>query len=461
MPQNTSTHYAIVGAGTAGVTAAEAIREIDRKNSLLLINGEDVPPYCRPLIVEVLKGERCFDDVHLRKPEWFTERDISIVTGDPAVKLDTTEKKLELASGRTVRWSRLLIAAGARPAVPRIEGMENVPTFTLYRQADVERLEPHAKPGARALLVGIGLIGLQAMNALTELGVEVVAVELQRKVLPLILDTKAAGYAQKQLERCGVDVRIRTSIKRVRGVNGAGRPYVALTNTGDEVTFDFLVVSTGMRPDFSLLEGTKIESKRGIKVTADMETSVPDVFAAGDVTEYHDWTEGRSDVHGHWVNAYRQGRIAGLRMAGETTTPYDPVYLNSLNVFSLPIITMGSSRVDRPKNADVYVADVPQRPAYTRFVVRGEKLVAATFVNDVNRAGVFQYLMREKKAIGDVVEALFHERLEGMDYLQELHNETIRGDVEWPVSMDLIDRYRKDHSHTRWGAKEKRRDDKK
>ncbi len=456
MSQRTKTHYAIVGAGTAGISAAEAIREIDPKSELLLINGEPFLPYCRPLIVEVLKGERAFEDVHIRKPEWFEQNNVSLITGDPAVKLDTTEKTLELASGRTIEWDQLLIAPGARPATPRIDGIENIPSFTLYRQKDVELLSPYAKPGAKALLVGIGLIGLQATNALSEMGVDVCAVELQRKVLPLILDAKAARYAKQRLEQNGIDTRIRTSVKRVWAANGAKRPYTALTSAGDEVMFDFLVVSTGMRPDFTLIGGSKIETKRGIKVSREMETSVPDVYAAGDVTECHDWTEGRSEIHGHWVNAYRQGRIAGLRMAGEKTVPYDPVFLNSLNVFGLPIITMGSSRVDKPQNADVYVSDVPAREAYTRFVVRDGLLISATFVNDVNRAGVFQNLMREKTHIGDIVQSLFNQELEGMEFLDKHHEKAVRGDVDWPVSMDLIERYQKDHSHTRWGKKEKR-----
>jgi NAD(P)H-nitrite reductase large subunit len=293
------------------------------------------------------------------------------------------------------------------------------------------------------------------MNALNEMGIEIVAIDMQSKVLPLILDSKAAKYAKKQIENQGIDVRLRTAVRQFRRASGTGRPYAAVTRRGTEIDFDFVVIATGMRPDFSLLEDTAIKHKRGIKVNQDMETNVPDVFAAGDVTEFFDWTEGRSDVHGHWVNAYRQGRIAGLRMAGETATPYDPVYLNSLNIFGLPVITMGSSRVDRPKNAKLYLSDIPGRPAYTRFVLRKGLLVAATFVNDVNRAGVFQYLMREKIDINAVAESLFNREQAGMEFLYKHHEVAIHGDVEWPATMDLIDRYQKDHSHTRWGKGDK------
>ncbi|UCH83165.1 MAG: NAD(P)/FAD-dependent oxidoreductase [Candidatus Latescibacterota bacterium] len=462
MPHDIIVRYAIVGAGTAGVTAAEAIREVDPAGELLIINGESYAPYCRPLIIEVLTGERRFDDVHLRGADWYDKRGISLINGDPAVHLDTSDKKVVLSSGRTVMWDKLLIAAGSKPAIPPIDGidLEGLPAFTLYRQTDVEQLRPHARPGAKALLIGIGLIGLQAMNALREMGVDIVAIDLQSKVLPLILDAKAAKYAKKQIEDHGIEVRLRTGVRLIRRANGNGCPYAAMTRRGEEIPFDFTVLATGMKPDFSLINESAIDRKRGIKVNADMETSVPGVFAAGDVTEFYDVTERRSDVHGHWVNAYRQGRIAGLRMAGETATPYDPVYLNSLNIFGLPIITMGSSRVDRPKNAKVYLTDVPGRPAYTRFVLREGRLVAATFVNDVHRAGVFQYLMREKIDISDVASSLFNRELGGMEWLYKHHETAVRGKVEWPATMDLIDRYKKDHSHTRWGDGEKTGDKK-
>ncbi|NIM65354.1 MAG: FAD-dependent oxidoreductase [Candidatus Latescibacteria bacterium] len=457
MSKELKTHYAIVGAGIAGITAAEAIREVDSKRELLLINGEKVAPYCRPLIIELLKGERAFDEVHLRGQNWFEEKNISIITGDPAVRLDAERKRLLLESGSTVEWKKLLIAVGSKPAMPRINGIEDVPAFTLYRQDDIEHIKPRCKPGAKALLIGIGLIGLQAMTSLRELEVDVVAIELKRKVLPLILDEKAAKYAKQKLEQNGIEIHLGTSVKKVWSVNGTGHPYAALTSGGDEIAFDFLVTTTGMKPDFSLINGSTIETNRGIKVSPDMQTSVSDVFAAGDVTQYPNWIEGRVEIHAHWVNAYRQGRIAGLRMAGKISAPYDPVYINSLNVFGLPIITMGASRIDKPKDAEVYVSNAPARPAYRRFVVKGGRLVAATFLNDTNRAGVFQYLMREKVDIGNIAEALFDQKLEGMEFLYKYHDEVIQGNVDWPASMDLIDKYKKDHSHTRWGKVKKRK----
>ncbi len=450
------TRYAIVGAGIAGVSAAEAIREVDPDGRILLINGESISPYCRPLIVEELKGERTFDDIHLRPPGWFEARDISLLTGDPVVRFDTRNKTLDLISGRTVEWERLLLATGSKPAFPPIDGLPDIPHSTLYRHEDVEKLRRLSTPGSRALLVGIGLIGLQAVTALEELGVKVVAVEMMPKVLPMILDARAAGFVQRRLEEKGVDIRTGTSIEKLRSARGDGRSCVALTSGGEEIEFDFLVLAAGMKPDVSLLNGSDIGVGRGITVSPTMETGLPGAFAAGDVTEYDNWIEGRPEVHAHWVNAYRQGRLAGLTMAGGTPDPYEPVYLNSLSVCGLPIITAGASRIDEPEDADVYVSESPARPAYKRFVVRGGRLIAVTLVNDVDRAGVFQYLVREKVDIGRVAQTLFDGGLEGIEFLDRLHEESVRGHVDWPESMDLIKMFRKDHKHTRWGNSRER-----
>lgn len=447
------TKYAIVGAGTAGIAAAEALRGIDPHGDLVMVNGESVPPYCRPLIVELLTGERTEDQILLREQEWFDQRRVTLLSGDPAVGLDPDAKRLTLGSGRTIRWEKLLIATGAQPARPPIDGLSSVPVLSLSCQEDVAKLRPFCRPGAQALLVGVGLIGLQAMGALKALGVELVAIEARSRVLPMILDSEAAKLAQDRLEKNGIDIRVATKLTSVSRAAGDGRGYVALTEAGERIGFDFLVLATGMQPDLALLNGAGIMSERGIIVGESMKTSAADVYAAGDVTQYHNWIEGRAEVHAHWVNAYHQGRVAGVHMAGGKTEPYAPLFLNSLRVFDLPIITMGASRIDNPKGAEVHVALNPTRPAYTRLAVRQGKLIAATFVGDVERAGVFQHLMREQIEVGEVAAALLAQDRTAVEFIRGIHRKSIEGKVDWPTSMDLIQRYRKDHGHTRWGRK--------
>ena len=210
MADNLKSHYVVVGAGIAGISAVEAIRGIDPDRNVTVINGENTPPYCRPLIVDILRGEKSFDEIQLRSADWYKDRDVTLITGDPAVSLDVNAKALALESGRTVSWEKLLLATGSVPSTPPIKGLDTVPSFSLYQEADVESLKAACKPGSKALLAGIGLIGLQAMTSLKELGVDITAVELMPKVLPLILDIKSAEYAKARLEGHGIEIMLPT-----------------------------------------------------------------------------------------------------------------------------------------------------------------------------------------------------------------------------------------------------------
>jgi len=450
-----NSNYVIVGAGNAGISAVEAIRETDPTGEIIVINGENATPYCRPLIVDVLRGEKSFDEIHLRDPGWYDERNIKVITGDPATGLDVGAKSIELKSGKVVSYEKLLIATGSQPFSPPIKGLDDIPAFTLYREDDIEELKAACKPGDKALLAGIGLIGLQAMTSLKELGVEITSVELMPKVLPLILDQKASEYAKARLEEHGIEVITGSGIAEFKKTDVGDHKLVAVTDKCQEIGFDFLLMATGMRPDLALLEGSGIEIDRGIKVSGEMQTNVPGIYAAGDITVFENWIEGEPEIHAHWVNAYHQGRIAGTHMAGGTTEPYQPMFLNSLSIFGLPIITFGASRIDEPADADVYTEENPDRPSYRRFVVKDGKIIAATLINDVHNAGIFQYLAREKVNLTGAAASIFAQDTAGKEFLYRHHEKLVSGEgVDWPESMSLMKWFKKDHAHTRWGKKD-------
>ena len=447
-----STRYAIVGAGIAGIAAIEAIREVDPDGSILLVNGETTEPYCRPLIIEALTGERTPASIALRDEEWYSRHGVTLI-GDRAARLNPSARSLDLASGRAVAFEKLLLATGSVPARPPIPGLDDVPSHSLFSLADVEVLRPLCRPGGKALVLGIGLIGLQGVQALRSLGMDVTAVEMADRVLPLILDGTAAGIAARRMEANGVEVH--TGARIVELLRSDGTQYAARTDGNETLGFDLLVLAAGMRPEAALIEGTGIAMGRGVKVGPTMETTVPGVYAAGDVTEYDDWIEGHAEIHAHWVNAYRQGRVAGLQMAGAEAVKYQPTFLNSLKIFGLPVITLGASRVDETEGMEVHIDDAGEREAYRRFLVRDGQLVAATFVGDVDEAGMIQHLMKERIDVSGVAQSIFEKGLEGMEFLADLRSDEVRGDVEWAASMDQIDRYKKDMKRTRWGGEKK------
>jgi len=446
----TKTRYAVVGAGIAGIAAVEAIREVDPDGPVLLVNGEATEPYCRPLIIEALTGERTAAGIALRDEEWYTRHGVTLIS-DRVTRLDPDARSLDLASGRTVVFEKTLIATGSVPTRPSIPGLNDVPSHTLFSLADVEVLRPRCRPGGKALVLGMGLIGLQGIQALRSLGMDVTAVEMEDKVLPLILDRTAAGIAARRMEAGGVEVRTGTRVVDFVGSDG-DHPYAARTDAGEFLGFDVLVLAAGMRPVLDLLEGTAAATGRAVRVKRTMETAVPGVYAAGDVTEYENWIEGRAEIHAHWVNAFRQGRVAGLHMAGAQAQEYRPTFLNSVKVFGLPVITLGASRLDDTGDMEVLVDEALEREAYRRFLVRDGRLVAATFVHDVDEAGMIRHLMEERIDVRGVARSIMEKGLEGMELLADLRSDEVRGDVDWAPSMDRIDRFRKDMKRTRWGG---------
>ena len=453
MSDSTSTRYAIVGAGIAGIAAIEAIREVDADGSILLVNGETTEPYCRPLIIEALTGERTRAEIALRDEDWYAKHSVSLIE-DRATGLDPAGRTLDLASGRTVAYEKLLVATGSAPARPPVPGLDDIPAHSLFSMADADAVRTLCRPGGKALVLGLGLIGLQAVQALRHLDMDVTAVEMEEKILPLILDRQAAGIAARRMEAHGVEVRTGTRIIEFLRRDGE-HPYAARTDSGELLGFNVLILATGMRPMTDLLEGTGVATGRAVQVKKTMETTVPGVYAAGDVTEYYDWIEGHAEIHAHWVNAFRQGRVAGLHMAGAEAAEYRPTFLNSLKVFGLPVVTVGASRLDETGEAEVYLDDASGREAYRRFVVRDGRLVAATFVGDVDQAGMIRYLVQEHLEVGDLARSIMEQGREGMEFLADLHREEVRGDVEWAPSMDRIDHYKKDMKHTRWGGEGK------
>lgn len=447
------TDYAIVGAGIAGIAAAEAIREVDSVHEIFLINGEGVPPYCRPLIIEVLTGKRAPDAITLRDEEWYKAHRISVFSGYRAIQIEPEKKLIRLTSGQSVQFEKLLVATGSKPLVPSIPGLDHVPWHTLFYRSDTDFLKSLCHLGRKALVLGIGLIGVQAIMALKELGIDITAVELKDKVLPLILDQEAAQLAMEHMEAHGVKIHLGTAVREINSQDGP--PFTAITDHGKEIEFDFCVITTGVKPEISLLHNTGINMARGVKVSPTMETSIPGIYAAGDVTEYFDWIVERDEIHAHWINAYNQGRIAGLAMAGAEVKSYEPMYLNSLSIFGLPVIAIGASYIDDPTDTQVLKENVPHRQAYTRLLVREGRFIAATFINDIDRAGMFHYLMREKVDISEVSSSLLVWGIEGINFLFNRHQDVVKGTIEWPPSMDRIEKYQKDLKRTRWGSEKK------
>ncbi|MCD6289465.1 MAG: FAD-dependent oxidoreductase, partial [Anaerolineae bacterium] len=296
--------------------------------------------------------------------------------------------------------------------------------YTFTRLDDALALDQRLYPGARVVVIGGGLIGMSVSDALGKRGVGVVIVELMDRVLGVMLDPDGSALAEAAARRAGVDVITGHTVQRIHGNEREGVRGVILDD-GREIACQAVVVAIGVRPRVDLVADSPVEVNRGILVNERMETSVPNVYACGDVAEAYDLIVEAPRVVPIWPGAYLGGRVAGLNMAGRPVTYPGNIPMNSLTYFGLRIISAGVQIAD----GDGYeVLRSGSSESYRRVILRNGRIVGATFVGRIERAGIIVGLMRERLDVSAFKDALVRDDF-GLIHLpaewrrQRLHGE--------------------------------------
>jgi len=398
--------YLIIGNSAGGIAAAEAIREVDRDGSLAIVSDEPQPAYSRPLISEYLAGQRSQHSMALRPPAFYRRNGIDAILGVRAQRIDFEEKSVELADGRVIGWEKLLLATGGSPIVPVMAGGEKEGVFTFTTLQDAERLRRAAAYATRAVVIGGGFIGLSAAQALAHRRLAVTIVELKETILSTMLDVRAARLVEKTIRRQGVTVITGQSVREVLGrPEDEGRVGGVVLSNGTQVCCDLVVVAIGVAPRTELVAGSPVKVGRGIVVDRRMATSVPGVYACGDVAEAYDFLHGENRVTPIWPNAVLGGRAAGHNMAAWPDTYAGGTAANSLNYFGLAITAAGV--VDPADGScEVLSASGPGEGCYRKVVLRDGRIVGLLFMGEIERSGVVYGLMRDGADVGAFKESL-------------------------------------------------------
>jgi NAD(P)H-nitrite reductase large subunit len=390
--------YVIIGNSAAAIGAIEAIRQHDSSNPITVISDEPHHVYSRPLISYWL-GNLVDESKMSYRPDNFYERHgIETMLGTEVTSIDTREHKLVLAGGATAQYDRLLIAAGGKPFVPPLSGadLEGIFTFTTWK--DAQRIDHYIKDRRveSALIVGGGLIGLKTTEALIERNIQITLVELADRILSATFDRTASRLAETILRRENVDVRTRTTVEEIIG-RGDRVDHAVLRNR-ERVNCDLVVFAIGVRPNTGWIpEDSGIQIERGICVDRQMQTTVPNVYAAGDCVQAYDMLIDACRPIAIWPNAYRQGHIAGCNMAGVRKTHDGSFPMNSIEICGIPTISVGIT--DPPQDSNEYeIMEKYDRDAliYKKLVLFHNQLVGTIFVGDIDRAGIYTGLIRDR-----------------------------------------------------------------
>ena len=306
--------HIILGNGPAGVVAAETLRHAAPGDDILLVGNEDAPPYSRMAIPYLLEGNIDERGTYLRKADGHFEQLRIRQRNGRAVAVDSEKRTVLFADGHFENYDRLLVATGSHPVRPPIPGIDLPQVQTCWTLEDARAIAAHAQPGARVLQLGAGFIGCIIMEALVKRGVQLTVVEMGDRMVPRMMTPEAGTMIKRWVEKQGVRVVTKAGVERIE--NGEKSPLTVTLSTGEQLDCDLLIVAAGVAPNVAFLEGTPVHVAKGVLVDETMQTSVPGIYAAGDVAEAPDLFSGRHLVAAIQPNAADQARVAALNMAG-------------------------------------------------------------------------------------------------------------------------------------------------
>jgi NAD(P)H-nitrite reductase large subunit len=423
--------YLIIGNSAGGIAAAEAIRGVDKVGTLAIVSDEPYPAYSRPLISEHLSEGRPLERMLYRPADFYQKNKIKAVLGDRVARINFTEHNIELESGRIIAWQKLLLATGGVPIVPNIEGkdLKGVFTFTTLDDAKaIDRFLRQRQGKLKAVVIGGGLIGVSATEALLKRGVEVGIVEMKDWVLNTILDEEAAALEATALSGAGVDIITGHTIAKINSsmlgeVNGVSR------DDGRSIPCDMVVVAIGVIPRLDLAADNGVKTNRGIIVDRRMATSIAGVYACGDVSEAYDFVYGENRLTPVWPNAYVGGRVAGLNMAGKKAEYGGGTAMNALKYFGVNILSAGMVNVPD----DSYEVLIKRGDGvYKKVIIKDGRIRGMVFAGDIEKAGIIYNLMKDKVKVGS-----FKEELVAEDFgLASLPEKIWRARLEIPASEE-------------------------
>jgi len=388
--------YLIIGGSVSTIGAVEAIREVDSIGTIMVISEESPLTYSRPLIGEYLGGNASLEKIIYRSKEFWRLNGVEVSVGKRVVSIELGSKYVVLDEGEKIYFEKLLIATGSKPAIVSIEGMDKVGVFTFTSLANAEVLKTRITDLEKVVIIGGGLIGVCAAEALAVRDVEVTIVELKETILSLLLDPAASDIVKSNIQKEGIKVIAGHSVKSIIGRKDDSSKVAGVVLENDEIIpCDIVIIAIGVKPRIELAVGTGIKTNVGIVVDRFMRTSVPYVYASGDVAEAYDFIFEENRVLPQWPTAYLEGKVAGYNMAGLKTKYPGGTLMSALKYFNTSLIAAGMTNPKNSQDVQVLFSKDHKNSVYKKIVIRKGRIIGFILVNDIERAGILFNLMQK------------------------------------------------------------------
>jgi NAD(P)H-nitrite reductase large subunit len=333
--------HIILGAGPAGVIAAETIKKHAPRDDVFIVGDEAEAPYSRMAIPYLLIGNIGEAGTHLRHtPDHFERLGIQLKR-NRATKVDGARKTVTMDDGSVHGFDRLLIATGSQPATPPIPGIAGAGVHSCWTLADARAIMALAKPGARVVQMGAGFIGCIIMEALAARGVKLSVVEMGDRMVPRMMGATAGGMIKAWCEKKGVAVHTGARVDAIDRSGAGGAPMNVKLSSGAVLPADLLITATGVKPNIGFLADSGIQCLLGVLTDEHLQTNVPGVYAAGDCAEAFDKISNKTIVSAIQPNAAEQARVAALNMVGQATSLRGVTQINVLDTLGLISASFG------------------------------------------------------------------------------------------------------------------------
>ena len=392
-------HHVILGAGPAGVTAAETLRARDKAAEITLISGEEAPPYSRMAIPYLLQGNIKEQGTYLRQTAGHYENHGIKVMHGRAGGLDTVGKRLFL-SGAEIKYDRLLLATGASPILPPIDGANLPGVHSCWTLADAREIVKLVDKGAPVVLCGAGFIGSIVLEALHARGADLTVVELAPRMVARMMDETAGGMLKRWCEAKSVRVMTGARVEKITAIDdkGGGGPLRVWLSNGSPLVARLVVMAVGVRPNAGFLVGSGVAVDRGIRVDEHLQTTASNVYAAGDCCEGIDLSTGKPDMLAIQPTAVEHGRCAALNMSGLPTSHRGSLNMNVLDTMGLISssfgLWQGATRGASAKQID------EKAFRYMRLEFQDDRIVGAQCVGHTENIGILRGLIQTRIQLG-------------------------------------------------------------
>ncbi|MDK0735445.1 FAD-dependent oxidoreductase [Clostridium perfringens] len=387
--------YIVVGASAAGISGAKTLRELDKDAEIILVS-KDENVYSRCILHHYISGHRDIEALDFTDRDFFEKYNIEWKKGLEVKSIDDREHVIVLSNGESLKYDKILLATGASAFIPPVENLREAKNVVGLRNLeDAIKIKEEAEKVKNVVVLGAGLVGIDAIAGLAFKDLNVTLVEMGDRVLPIQLDKYASSKYEKRFEDAGVKLKLGVRAEKVL-IDENKNPKALLINTGEEIPCELIIVATGVRSNVAFLKDSSIETDRfGLIINEKGETNAIDVYGAGDIT-------GRNPI---WPTAVKEGIIAANNMVGNEIFMED--FFGSKNTMNfLGLTTMSLGVVNAPDDSYTEEIDISGEN-YKKIIHKDGKIYGAIIQGDLSYAGVLTQLIKEKIHVSKVKKPLF------------------------------------------------------